>query len=122
MKGFSITVALLLLSGCASMESAFSPELRYGQLYALQEALTEAATHCGDREATFTANYWAASTAGNIAEHSQFLKADSLPQSKSRELLRQLYSLQQRNQPETTCRQFADAGSATRELLAALNQ
>ena len=47
MKKFAlIGLSLLLLGGCATMEQAISPEVRYGQLYALEDALTTAGDQC----------------------------------------------------------------------------
>jgi uncharacterized protein YceK len=122
MKGLLITISLLLLGGCASMESAFSPEVRYGQLYALENALTTAGNQCGNEEAAFTATYWASATVNNIAEHSEFLETGSAPQTKSRELVKLLYTLQYNSaNPESQCQQLAMAGSATRSLITLLN-
>ena len=123
MKGLLIIFSLALLSGCAStIETAFSPELRYGQLYALESALSTASKDCSDKESVFTATYWATTTVGNISRHSQFLEADSPQQAKTKELVNQLYSLQvvAVNQA-ANCKQFNVAGNTTRELLALLN-
>ena len=124
MKGILITLSLVLLSGCAStIESAFSPEVRYGQLYALESALNTASSDCNDEEAAFTATYWAATTVGNIADHSEFLKDGSVQQAKSKELVSQLYSLQyQTANSASHCKQISVAGNTTRELLALLNR
>lgn len=121
MKGIIVSVSLLLLSGCTAMESVISPQVRYGQLYALQEALTTASDNCGDQQAAFTANYWAMVTVGNIEQHSQFLAAESPQQLKSKQLVKQLYALHylSRND-EDNCRQIAVAGNTTRELLTLL--
>ena len=122
MKKFAlISLSLLLLGGCATMEQALSPEVRYGQLYALQDALTIASHQCDDREAVFTATYWAGSTVGNIDEHSRFLKDDSAPQQKSKELVKQLYALSYYGADlASQCKQLALAGDTTRELIALL--
>lgn len=123
MKALFITLSLALLSGCAStMETAISPEVRYGQLYALENALSTASSDCSDREASFTATYWASTTVGNIADHSKYLETDSLQQSKSKELVAQLYSLQyDATNMASHCQQIEIAGNTTRELLALLN-
>jgi uncharacterized protein YceK len=121
MKGLLITLSLLL-GGCASMESAFSPETRYGQLYALENALTTASNHCSDEEAAYSATYWAAATVTNIADHNTFLEAGSAPHAKSKELVKQLYSLQHNaSNQDSQCQQIAMAGTTTRELIALLN-
>ena len=121
MKSILISLSLLLLGGCAGMEQTLTPEVRYGQLYALQGALTIASKNCSDREAAFTATYWASTTVGNIDEHSQFLNSGSAEQLKSRELVKQLYLLSYFTHNEvTSCRQFALAGDTTRELLTLL--
>ena len=122
MKKFAlISLSMLLLGGCATMEQALSPEVRYGQLYALQDALTTAGHKCGDREATFTATYWASTTVGNIDEHSRFLKADSAQQQKSKELVEQLYALAYHGGDSAIqCKQIVLAGNTTRELLVLL--
>ncbi len=124
MKALFITASLALLSGCAStIEATFSPEVRYGQLYALENALSTASSDCNDREASFTATYWASTTVGNIADHSKYLETDSLQQIKSKELVAQLYSLQyDANNVASHCQQIEIAGKTTRELLALLNQ
>ena len=116
-----ISLSLLLLGGCATMEQALSPEVRYGQLYALQDALSTASHRCGDRDAIFTATYWASTTVGNIDEHSRFLLADSEPRMKSKELVKQLYALSYYGaDSRAQCEQIALAGNTTRELIALL--
>lgn len=122
MKKFAlISLSLLLLGGCATMKQALSPEVRYGQLYALQDALTTASHQCGDREAVFTATYWASATVGNIDEHSRFLEDDSAPQQKSKELVKQLYALSYYGRdPASLCERIALAGDTNRELIALL--
>ena len=123
MKGLMITLSLLLISGCAAtLETAFSPEVRYGQLYALKDALTSASNDCSDKDAVFTATYWASATVTNISDHSKFLEAGSVQQAKSKELVIQLYALQyDATNSASHCQQFAIAGNTTRELLALLN-
>jgi hypothetical protein len=122
MKGLLITLSLLLLNGCASMESTFSPQTRYGRLYALQDALTTAGNHCSDQEAAFTASYWASTTVVSISDHSTFLEAGSASHVKSKELVNQLYSLQYNAMDnQAQCQQIAKAGTTTRELLTLLN-
>lgn len=122
MKGILITMSLLLLSGCATMESAFSPQLRYGQLYALESALTTAGNQCDDEEAAFTATHWATSTVTNISDHSKLLHTDSAPYAKSKQLVKQLYSLQyDATNSASHCQQIAMAGTTTRELITLLN-
>ncbi len=121
MKVIMISLSLLLLGGCASMEQTLTPEVRYGQLYALQGALTIASHDCSDREAAFTASYWASTTAANIDEHSQFLETGSAEQLKSRELVKRLYALSYLAYHDAaSCKQFALAGDTTRELLSLL--
>ena len=116
-----ISLSLLLLGGCATMEQALSPELRYGQLYALHDALTTASHQCGDREAVYTATYWARTTVGTIDEHSRFLEDDSAQQRKSRALVKQLYALSYYGTDTMAqCEQIALAGDTTRELIALL--
>ncbi len=121
MKTILISLSLLLLGGCTSMEQALSHEVRYGQLFALQGALTTASHNCSDREAVFTATYWASRTVANIEEHSQFLKSGSDELSKSKELVKQLYSLSYlAHSGASGCKQLALAGDTTRELLSLL--
>ncbi|MEN8169007.1 MAG: hypothetical protein ABFS08_02120 [Pseudomonadota bacterium] len=122
MKGLIFTLSLLL-SGCAStMEATFSPELRYGQLYALENALTIAGSNCNDKDAVFTATYWASTTVINISDHSEFLEEGSVERTKSKELVKQLYSLRYVTaNEESRCHQIAIAGNATRELLTLLS-
>ena len=124
MRTLLISISLLLLSGCAStIETAFSPEVRYGQLYALENALSTASSDCSDHEASFTASYWASTTVGNISDHSKYLESDSVQQAKSKELISQLYSLQyDATNSASHCKQIAIAGNTTRELLALLNR
>ena len=124
MKGLLITLSLVLLSGCAStIEATFSPEVRYGQHYALEDALSTASSDCSDKEAAFTAIYWASTTVGNISDHSEYLKDGSVQQAKSKELVSQLYSLQyQSSYSASHCKQISVAGNTTRELLALLNR
>ena len=123
MRMLLISLSLALLSGCATtMEQAFSPELRYGQLYALESALTTASSDCSDQEAAFTATYWASTTVGNISDHSEYLEVGSVAQTKSKELVSQLYSLQYASTNTAShCKQISVAGNTTRELLALLS-
>ena len=123
MKTLFITLSLALLSGCATtMDQTFSPELRYGQLYALENALNTASSNCGNREASFTATYWASTTLGTLTDHYQYLVTDSLRQRKSKELVAQLYSLKYNATSSAShCKQIALAGNTTRELLGLLN-
>ena len=123
MKRLIIIFSLLLISGCAAtMETAFSPEIRYGQLYALEGALSNASSDCSDEDAAFTATYWASATVANISNHSKFLETGSVQQTKSKELVIQLYSLQyDTTNSASHCQQIATAGNTTRELLTLLN-
>ncbi len=118
-----IGLSLVLLNGCATtMEQAFRPELRYGQLYALEDALNAANSDCSDQEASFSATYWASTALDALTDHNQYLETDSPQQSKSRELIAQLYSLQyDAANVASHCQQIAVAGITTRELLALLN-
>lgn len=124
MRMLLFSLSLVLLSSCAStMETAFSHEVRYGQLYALESALSTASSDCSDREASFTATYWASTTVGNIADHSEYLKDGSVQLAKSKELVSQLYSLQYQTANRAShCKQIAVAGNTTRELLVLLNR
>lgn len=122
MKGLLISLSLLVLSGCSALDKAISPEVRYGQLYALEDALSTAGNRCSDKEAAFTATYWATTTVNNISEHSEFLEVGGAQQSKSKELVKQLYSLQYvAYDDDANCQRFSIAGGTTRELLALLN-
>lgn len=113
-----IGISLLLLSGCASMEQAISPEMRFGQLYALEGALTEASMDCGNPEASHTATYWASSTVTTLREYSRFLQSDSAAHLKSRELVKQLNTLAYHHGSEQLqCERLAQAGDTARELL-----
>ena len=123
MRTLLFSLSLALLSGCTTtLEQAISPEIRYGQLYALENALSTASSDCSDQGASFTATYWATSTVGNISDHSEYLEVGSVEQSKSKELVAQLYSLQYNaTNSASHCKQISVAGNTTRELLALLS-
>jgi len=116
----TVLLASLILTGCSGMESLISPQVRYGQLYSLHDALHNAAKQC---EATplQRADYWAMTAAANLQRHRSFLNEEALL-SKTDELLEQLYALQwQENAGGDGCHRYQRAGQTTGELLALLN-
>lgn len=114
-------VSLLVVSGCSTLETALPPEVRYGQLYALEEALTHAAARCDDTVTTHRAAYWAQSTAMNIADHSRYLDEGSNALQSARRLVSELGQLRVPAPDDiTTCQQYANAAATTREVLASL--
>lgn len=113
-------LATLLLAGCSSMERLISPELRYGQLYSLHDALQDAARQC-DAAPRQRADYWAVTAAANLQRHRSFLTEEEVLR-KTDELLSQLYALRWQAGAETgSCDSYRSAGQVTAELLALLN-
>ncbi|MDH5784536.1 MAG: hypothetical protein OEZ16_02875 [Chromatiales bacterium] len=115
------SLILLLLSACASLDQAIPHEFRYGQLYALSDALSSASNNCGDRDESFSATYWASVTVDTLDQFSRLLRSDSPEQLTSRKLVTQLYALSYEDTGDNgRCEQFAVAGTTTRELLSLL--
>lgn len=111
-----IALAAMALWGCATLERALSPEVRYGQIYALEEALNGAASRCDDTEAVQLAAYWTSVTAVSLADHSRYLDEGSSAQQDAKSLLRQLGQLRVTPDESARCRQFAEVAAAVRQM------
>ena len=117
-----IALSLAVISGCSTLETALSPEVRYGQVYALEEALSSAASRCDDADAAHRATYWASVTAMNIADHSRFLDEGSTAQQSAKRLVKQLSALRMSTPDDTShCGEFASAAATAKQLLVAVN-
>lgn len=115
-----IALAPMALWGCATLETTLSPEVRYGQIYALEEALNRAASRCDDAEALQLAAYWTSITAMSLADHSRYLEEGSSAHQSAKSLLKQLGQLRVAPDDTARCRQFAEAATAVRQMLVGL--
>ena len=108
-----------LLSGCNSLNTMVSDETKYGQIYMLEEVLSDASADCHNEGRLFDAKQWAMQVSTSLGEHVEFLDEQSASYIESKKLLKQL-PLISGYYGEPSCEAIAQASEQTRTLLTTL--
>ena len=113
------TLSVALLSGCNSLNTMISDETKYGQIYMLEEVLSDAAADCRSEQRLFDAKQWAMQVSISLKEHTTFLNTQSASYIESKKLLKQLPMISG-YYGEPSCEAIAQAGKQTRILISTL--
>lgn len=109
----------LLASGCASLDTMIPDEVKYGQLYMLDEVLQEASQNC-DGESVSIARSWAGQVSATLQGHMVYVEQDSAMAIEARQLLVQLPRIVA-SQGEASCEHIRVAAMQNQVLLASLS-
>ncbi len=112
-------LSVAMLSGCNSLNTMVSGETRYGQIYMLEEVLSDASADCASEERLFDAKQWAMQVSISLKEHTTFLNKESASYIESKKLLKQLPMIAG-YYGKPSCEAIALAGEQTRTLLRTL--
>ena len=113
-------LSVALLSGCNSLNTMVSDETKYGQIYMLEEVLSDASADCGSEQRLFDAKQWAMQVSISLKEHTTFLNKESASYIESKKLLKQLPMISG-YYGEPSCEAITIAGEQTRTLLNTLS-
>ena len=105
-----------LLSGCNSLNTMVSDETKYGQIYMLEEVLSDASADCHNEDHLFDAKQWAMQVSSSLGEYTEFLDKESASYIESKKLLKQL-PLISGYYGEPSCEAIALASEQTRTLI-----
>ena len=86
----SVVLSAVLLGGCNSLNTMVSDETKYGQIYMLEEVLSDASAACNSEQRMFDAKQWAMQVSVSLKEHSRYLNKESASYIEAGKLLRQL--------------------------------
>ena len=118
-----ITIAAILsaalLSGCNSLNTMISDETKYGQIYMLEEVLSDASGDCGNEDHIFDSKQWAMQVSTSLKEHTTYLNKESASYIESKKLLKQLPMITG-YYGEPSCEAIIVAAEQTRTLISVL--
>jgi len=113
-------LSMLVLSGCSTLNTMIPDEVKYGQLYTLEEVMVDASVQCGDESNRVIANEWAKQVSGSLGEHISYLDEESSAYIEAKILLKDLAKV--RNNPNSdSCENYQMVAMHTQSLMIALN-
>ncbi|MDH3354043.1 MAG: hypothetical protein OEL79_02375 [Chromatiales bacterium] len=125
MKTIKYTVALVgilsmfLLSGCSTLTTMIPDEVKYGQLYTLEEVMVTASQQCDDESSRAIANDWAKQVSGSLGEHVSYLDEESSAYIEAKLLLKDLSKIRG-NSGTDNCKNYQVVAMRSQGLVVAL--
>lgn len=116
------TIIVALGTGCSSMNTTSgNNSFAFGKLYAMQNALSQAAVNCQDQSTRNTAVSWAATGTQDLTEASVYMDKEGDEYAHTRTLINYLGTVSRRTKDTgKICENIKSAASATRDYMAAL--
>ena len=112
-------LAVTVLTGCSNLNTVIPDEVKYGQLYSLNDALYMAKQSCDNEDSLFLVKHWAMIVHPSLTDHLDYIEENKQAHFQGKRLVKQLGYLSG-NYGEPSCANIAEAGRTTSKLIAAL--
>lgn len=122
LKLILVSIALVVMSGCSTLELAVSDEFKYGRIYAMKAALVEAVDSCEDENKVDVALYWARVGMTDLPEYMRYMGNVPGVTEQGRELTKTLRGLMQvKGDDQQVCAHLRQASLTSHQFTLALS-